>query len=244
MLGLRPRGRSFAVFVARAARRSGADDCPIGHRVPSCAERWRSRTLRWRRKRFHGGVVAGGTDLSHGADHAVMHKRALQFPGTRFDCPVRVQDAPGDITVDPVVIDVPRDRDSTFEPVIVPRRQRRLDSVDNMVLSLTAKGLTSGRSAPTSPRSTARACRRRRSAGSPTRLSTPWSAGRTGPRSRVTGGVHRRDPRQDPRRPSRQPPHLRRHWCHRRRRTRRPRTLGRDRRRRSQVLAPGFDRDQ
>lgn len=46
--------------------------------------------------------------------------------------------------VGPVEVDVPRDRDSTFEPVIVRKRQRRLDSVDNMVLSLTAKGLTSG----------------------------------------------------------------------------------------------------
>jgi putative transposase len=46
--------------------------------------------------------------------------------------------------VGPVDIDVPRDRDGTFEPVIVRKRQRRLDSIDNVVLSLTAKGLTSG----------------------------------------------------------------------------------------------------
>lgn len=41
-------------------------------------------------------------------------------------------------------IDVPRDRDGTFAPVIVAKRQRRLTGADNVVLSLTAKGLTSG----------------------------------------------------------------------------------------------------
>ncbi len=44
----------------------------------------------------------------------------------------------------PVEIEVPRDRDATFEPVIVRKRQRRLDSIDQIVLSLTARGLTSG----------------------------------------------------------------------------------------------------
>lgn len=46
--------------------------------------------------------------------------------------------------VGPVEIDVPRDRDGTFEPQIVRKRQRRLAGVDSLVLSLTAKGLTSG----------------------------------------------------------------------------------------------------
>lgn len=46
--------------------------------------------------------------------------------------------------VGPVTIDVPRDRAGTFEPVIVPKRQRRLGGVDQMVLSLSAKGLTHG----------------------------------------------------------------------------------------------------
>jgi transposase-like protein len=43
-----------------------------------------------------------------------------------------------------VGIEVPRDRDSTFEPQIVKKRQRRLSGVDEMVLSLYAKGLTTG----------------------------------------------------------------------------------------------------
>jgi len=37
---------------------------------------------------------------------------------------------------------VPRDVAGTFEPQIVKKRQRRLTGVDEMVLSLSAKGLT------------------------------------------------------------------------------------------------------
>jgi hypothetical protein len=43
-----------------------------------------------------------------------------------------------------VQIDVPRDRAGTFEPQIVRKRQRRLTGVDEIVLSLYAKGLTTG----------------------------------------------------------------------------------------------------
>jgi putative transposase len=43
-----------------------------------------------------------------------------------------------------VAIEVPRDRDGTFEPQIVRKRQRRLNGVDEIVLSLYAKGLTTG----------------------------------------------------------------------------------------------------
>src|SRR3954452_6052852 len=44
----------------------------------------------------------------------------------------------------PVQIEVPRDRAGTFEPQIVRKRQRRLSGVDEIVLSLYAKGLTTG----------------------------------------------------------------------------------------------------
>jgi len=44
----------------------------------------------------------------------------------------------------PVEIEVPRDRDASFEPVIVKKRQRRLTDLDQVVLSLYAKGLTTG----------------------------------------------------------------------------------------------------
>ncbi len=43
-----------------------------------------------------------------------------------------------------VQIEVPRDRDGSFEPQIVRKRQRRLTGVDEIVLSLYARGLTTG----------------------------------------------------------------------------------------------------
>ncbi len=46
--------------------------------------------------------------------------------------------------VGPVEVRVPRDAAGTFEPQIVRKRQRRLTGVDDMVLSLSAKGLTHG----------------------------------------------------------------------------------------------------
>ena len=42
--------------------------------------------------------------------------------------------------VGPVQIEVPRDRDGSFDPVIVRKRQRRLDGIDQIVLSLSARG--------------------------------------------------------------------------------------------------------
>jgi len=44
----------------------------------------------------------------------------------------------------PVEVEVPRDRAGTFSPQIVKKRQRRLSGVDEIVLSLHAKGLTTG----------------------------------------------------------------------------------------------------
>jgi transposase-like protein len=43
-----------------------------------------------------------------------------------------------------VEIDVPRDRAGSLDPQIVKKRQRRLTGVDEIVLSLYAKGLTTG----------------------------------------------------------------------------------------------------
>jgi transposase-like protein len=43
-----------------------------------------------------------------------------------------------------VELEVPRDRDGSFEPRVVRKRQRRLSGVDELVISLAAKGLTSG----------------------------------------------------------------------------------------------------
>jgi putative transposase len=46
--------------------------------------------------------------------------------------------------IGPVDIEVPRDRDGSFDPQTVRKHQRRLEGVDAMVISLTAKGLTTG----------------------------------------------------------------------------------------------------
>jgi putative transposase len=46
--------------------------------------------------------------------------------------------------VGPVQLEVPRDRDASFQPQIVRKRQRRLVGVEDLVVSLVAKGLTTG----------------------------------------------------------------------------------------------------
>jgi transposase-like protein len=46
--------------------------------------------------------------------------------------------------VGPVAVSVPRDRDASFEPAIVAKRARRLGGGDDIVISLVAKGLTTG----------------------------------------------------------------------------------------------------
>jgi putative transposase len=43
-----------------------------------------------------------------------------------------------------VEVAIPRDRDGSFEPQIVGKRQRRLSGIDGLVISLSAKGLTHG----------------------------------------------------------------------------------------------------
>jgi putative transposase len=42
----------------------------------------------------------------------------------------------------PVTIEVPRDRNGSFEPRIVPKHARRLGQIDEMILSLYARGMT------------------------------------------------------------------------------------------------------
>ena len=46
--------------------------------------------------------------------------------------------------IGPVQIEVPRDRDGSFDPQVVRTQQRRLDGIDQIVLSLTVRGLTTG----------------------------------------------------------------------------------------------------
>jgi len=73
--------------------------------------------------------------------------------------------------IGPVEIDVPRDTGSTFDPQILKKRQRRLTGDDEIVYSLSAKGLTTGEIATLFaevfgarvPRTPSRASRRRSS---------------------------------------------------------------------------------
>ncbi|WP_410627329.1 IS256 family transposase [Amycolatopsis sp. cmx-8-4] len=76
--------------------------------------------------------------LGHEKNHADPDRESTNVRnGTR---PKTVlSDAAGEVQ-----IEVPRDRESTFEPQIVKKRQRRLTDVDEIVLSLYAKGMTTG----------------------------------------------------------------------------------------------------
>ena len=53
---------------------------------------------------------------------------------------------PKTVTTDigPVELRVPRDRNATFDPVTVPKGQRRLSGLSTNVISLYAKGMTTG----------------------------------------------------------------------------------------------------
>ena len=112
-------------------------------------------------------------------------------------------------------IEVPRDRAGTFEPQIVAKRQRRLSGVDEIVLSLYAKGLTTGEiqahfaeiygasvSKETISRITDKVIEEM----------TDWSEPATG--RGLRGDLHRRDRGQGPRRAGRQPADLRRDRGH------------------------------
>ena len=41
-----------------------------------------------------------------------------------------------------IPIDTPRDRNGTFEPIIIPKRQRRLGKIDDAIMALYSKGMT------------------------------------------------------------------------------------------------------
>jgi len=101
--------------------------------------------------------------------------------------------------VGPVQVTIPRDRDGSFEPQIVRKRQRRLSGIDELVISLSAKGLTHGEiaahlvevyDAQVSKQTISTITDRGIEAMS--ELAEPAA----GPG--VSGGVHRRDQRQDP----------------------------------------------
>lgn len=54
--------------------------------------------LQEREDRSHGGVVTGGADVAHRADHAVTGEGSLEFPRPELAASVAVQDAAGEVT--------------------------------------------------------------------------------------------------------------------------------------------------
>ncbi len=80
-----------------------------------------------------------------------------------------------------VRIAVPRDRAGTFAPAVVPKHSRRLGRFDEAVISLYAKGMTTGDIAAHLRRCTALRCPGSWSPRSPTLCSRRWGSGRTGP---------------------------------------------------------------
>ena len=110
-----------------------------------------------------------------------------------------------------VEIEVPRDRSGSFEPQIVKKRQRRLEGVDTIVLSLVAKGLTTGEvSAHFAEVYGAGVSKGHRLADHREGRRGDGSLDGTAAGAGLRGGVRRRDLPQGSRRPGRQPALLRR----------------------------------
>jgi hypothetical protein len=117
-----------------------------------------------------------------------------------------------------VQIEVARDREGSFESAIVRKRQRRLDGVDEIVLWLSARGLTTGEVAA----HFAEVYGATVSRDTISRITdkVAWGDDRVAqpaPGSGLSGAVYRCDCGQGARRVGRQPAHLRRHRSHRER---------------------------
>ena len=67
--------------------------------------------------------------------------------------------------VGPVRLAVPRDRDGSFVPALVPEQATRSDGLNAVIISLYAKGMTCGISPGTCGRRPGWTCRRTRSPG-------------------------------------------------------------------------------
>ena len=101
--------------------------------------------------------------------------------------------------VGPVEVDVPRDRDASFEPQIVAKRQRRLAGVDELVISLSAKGLTTGEvQAHLAEVYGAQVSRQTISTITDKVVDAMTEWGEPPARPGLPRDLHRRDPRQDP----------------------------------------------
>src|ERR1700712_4436787 len=116
----------------------------------------------------------------------------------------------------PVEIEVPRDRESVFEPVIVAKRQRRLSGVDDLVISLSAKGLTHGEICAHLAEIYGAEVSKQTISTITDRVMEGWQTRPLDPAG-VSGGLHRLHQREDPRWAGREPADLCRAGGHRRR---------------------------
>ena len=118
----------------------------------------------------------------------------------------------------PVDITVPRDREASFEPKIVAKRQRRLTGVDDMVISLSAKGLTHGEISAHLAEVYGAEVSKQTITTITDRVIEGMSEWQNRPLDAGCRGLHRRGQRQDPRGAGRQPARLPRAGRHRGRR--------------------------
>jgi len=86
---------------------------------------------------LQGALEAEITEHLGYEPHAVEGRGSGNSRNGRYPKTVRTE-------VGDVRVEVPRDRNGTFEPVTVPIGQRRLSGLDQMIISLYAKGLTTG----------------------------------------------------------------------------------------------------
>ena len=133
--------------------------------------------------------------------------------------------------VGPVGIEVPRDRDGSFTPAIVAKRQRRFGGIDDLVISLTAKGLTTGAVAAHLAEVYGAEVSKDHISTITDRVLDTIGEWQNRPLDSVypvvfIDCIHGLHPREDPRRAGRQPAHLRRPRGDRRRRPRHPRVVG------------------
>ena len=69
---------------------------------------------------------------------------------------------------DPLRLGVPRDRESSFEPLLLPQHVRRFTGFDNKIIAMYARGMPCARSRASWPTSTASMSALNLSAASPT----------------------------------------------------------------------------
>jgi Transposase, Mutator family len=136
-----------------------------------------------------------------------------------------------------VCIDVPRDREGTFAPKIVKKRQRRLTDVDEIVLSLYAKGLTTGEISAHFAEIYGASVSKETISRITEEVVAEMQEWAARPLDAVYVAIsRRRHCRQGAGRPGRQPARLRRDRCHRGGPEGCARVVGRHRRGRRQVL--------